>query len=337
MAPSPQHTLSLSLCAHMLTHVHTDILIHMWTCWLMRSPTCIHSHVHTATHVHTPCAHTYPLLPKTTGEQAHLNTFWNKTKLSSHPSDTFMGWLQPHPVDTTNFLSPFPLLSTWMADIPEPLSPSPMIYRHHSSPPTYQSPIPAPSSSQSVLWDLSANLPVPHTPPSHSCGCILLSDGVNFCSVSASCVCFAVYVWSPELWPWDVHTLITRIDKRDFADMINGRELEVGDNLGLLWVIPEVQSHHMGPIIKADNPPGFGQREMWWWKSVRETHGAGCEDGGRSKYQGIRQPPETGKGKKQILRWSLQEAHWHTLTFAPRDLCHTSKPQKHSKLASLLW
>lgn len=82
--------------------------------------------------------------------------------------------------------------------------------------------------------------------------------------------------------------------------MINGRDLEVGDNLGLLWIIPEVQSHHMGPIIKAHNLPGFGQRERCDGGKVSErlmVQAVKMEEGPNAREFGSHQKLEKARNK----------------------------------------
>lgn len=145
-------------------------------------------------------------------------------------------------------------------------------------------------------------------PASHSCGCILLFDGVNIFSMSKQ----AVLSMCGHLnnGPKMSTTLIPRIcecvtlyGKRNFADMISSRDLEMGDHPGLPWIISEAQSNHM--VLKRRKLTSFGQRKrdvtieksqtQWRWPWRRR----------KGQKPRIWWPPETGKGKKHFLPLSL--------------------------------
>lgn len=52
--------------------------------------------------------------------------------------------------------------------------------------------------------------------------------------------------------------------------MINGRDLEMGEHLGLLWIIPEAQFNHMDP--KSREPTQlWSERDVTVEKSQRDS------------------------------------------------------------------
>lgn len=122
-------------------------------------------------------------------------------------------------------------------------------------------------SSQSLLWDLSWNLSASHTPTSHSCGYIWLFDGVNIFSMSKQAVLILLSMCGhlnngPEMsttFTPRICECVTLHGKRNFADTINSRDLEMGDHPRLPWIISEAQSNPM--VLKSRKLTSFGQRK----------------------------------------------------------------------------